>query len=49
MTRHPQDNEALLRILLTGGFEFAIVGGVAAVLHGATRMTVDLDVLAPWS
>lgn len=49
MSRHPQDNEALLRTLLAGGFEFAIVGGVAAVLHGATRMTVDLDVLAPFT
>jgi hypothetical protein len=49
MTRHPQDNAALLRTLIAGGFEFAIVGGVAAVLHGATRMTVDLDVLAPFT
>lgn len=49
MTRHPQDNEALLRTLLAGCFDFAIVGGVAAVLHGATRMTVDLDVLAPFT
>ena len=33
MSRHPQDNEALLRTLLAGGFEFAIVGGVAAVIR----------------
>lgn len=49
MMRHPQDNAALLRVLLAGGVEFAIVGGVAAVLHGATRMTVDLDVVAPFT
>lgn len=49
MSRHPQDNEGLLREMLAAGFEFAIVGGVAAVLHGATRMTVDLDVLAPFT
>ena len=49
MTRHPQDNGALLHALLAGGFEFAIIGGVAAVLHGATRMTVDLDVVAPFT
>ncbi len=49
MSRHPQDNDGLLRQMLAARFEFAIVGGVAAVLHGATRMTVDLDVLAPFT
>ena len=45
----PQKNLALLKRLVDGQVEFCIVGGVAAVLHGATRMTVDLDIAAPFS
>ena len=44
-----QDNEALVRALVEARFEFAVVGGVAAVLHGATRLTVDLDLAAPFT
>lgn len=40
----PQDNAALLRILSEGGLDFVVIGGVAAVLHGASRVTVDLDI-----
>lgn len=47
--RGAQDNEALVRTLVDAGFEFAVVGGVAAVLHGATRLTVDLDLAAPFT
>ena len=43
-----QRNAELLRALAGAKFEFAIVGGVAAVMHGASRMTVDLDVVAPF-
>lgn len=46
--RRPQRNLALLERLTDGGVEFCIVGGVAAVLHGATRMTVDLDIAVPF-
>lgn len=46
--RRPQRNLALLERLTEAGVEFCIVGGVAAVLHGATRMTVDLDIAAPF-
>jgi hypothetical protein len=46
--RRPQRNLALLERLTTADVEFCIVGGVAAVLHGATRMTVDLDIAAPF-
>lgn len=45
----PQRNLALLERLTDGGVEFRIVGGIAAVLHGATRMTVDLDIAAPFT
>ena len=42
--RPPQQNERSLRVLTEGGFEFAVIGGVAALLHGASQMTVVLDV-----
>ena len=35
----------ILRALHDNGVECVIVGGVALVLHGATRVTLDLDVL----
>lgn len=40
----PQDNAALLRVLSEGGLDFVVIGGVAAVLHGSSRVTVDLDI-----
>lgn len=43
----PQRNLALLERLTDAGVEFCIVGGIAAVLHGATRATIDLDIAAP--
>ncbi len=45
----PQRNLALLERLTDAGVEFCIVGGIAAVLHGATRSTVDLDIAAPFT
>ncbi|MFV8753648.1 hypothetical protein ACNOYE_24095 [Nannocystaceae bacterium ST9] len=50
MARKPrtQQNDALLSRLLASGFEFCIVGGVAAALFGCSRMTVDLDLAAPF-
>lgn len=37
--------EALLGVLREGGVEFIVVGGVAATVHGAARLTEDLDVV----
>lgn len=37
----------LLTCLQDAGFEFVVVGGVAAVAHGASTPTSDLDVAAP--
>jgi predicted nucleotidyltransferase len=37
------DFKALLRALADGGVEFILVGGVAATVHGSTRLTVDVD------
>lgn len=39
------DFKALLRALSEGGVEFILVGGVAATVHGATRLTLDVDVV----
>ena len=38
------DLEKLLRRLTDHGVEFVIVGGYAAVVHGATIVTIDVDV-----
>ncbi len=39
------DFELLLRTLAAHDVEFVIVGGMAATLHGAARLTQDLDVV----
>jgi len=44
-----QQTTALLRLLAESGFEFMVVGGVAATVHGSTTMTLDLDVAAPFT
>ena len=36
--------ERLLEVLHDGGVEFVVIGGVAMVLRGSSRVTVDLDV-----
>jgi hypothetical protein len=37
----------LIPKLREGGVQFVIIGGVAALVHGAERSTQDLDVVAP--
>jgi len=44
-----RDVETLLPRLIDTGMEFVIVGGFAAVAHGATRLTQDLDVCCPFT
>jgi len=39
------DLDRLLRVLVDSGVEFIVVGGVAATLHGSSRLTRDLDVV----
>ncbi|MEW5741302.1 MAG: hypothetical protein AB1938_20435 [Myxococcota bacterium] len=41
-----QNTPELLRRLLDAGFEFVVVGGVAAIAHGSASFTVDFDVVA---
>lgn len=34
----------MLRALVDAGIEFVLVGGMAAIVHGAPRVTLDLDI-----
>ncbi|MCU0783168.1 MAG: nucleotidyltransferase [Verrucomicrobia bacterium] len=40
----PQNDKALLARLQEQGVEFVIIGGVCGVLHGASLVTLDLDI-----
>jgi hypothetical protein len=44
---HPAqaDLDALIQALLAANIEFIVVGGAAAVLHGAPITTQDLDIV----
>jgi hypothetical protein len=39
------DFEALLAALNDAGVKYIVIGGVAGILHGAARVTYDLDIL----
>ncbi len=39
------DFEALLSALQKNEVEFIVIGGAAAIAHGATRLTQDLDIV----
>lgn len=39
-----QQTERLLEVLADSGLEFVVIGGVAAIAHGATTATQDLDI-----
>jgi hypothetical protein len=39
------DFEGLLRVLHEAGVQFILVGGMAAIAHGAARVTYDLDIV----
>ena len=40
----PQNDKALLSRLKEQKVEFVIIGGVCGVLHGASLVTLDLDI-----
>jgi hypothetical protein len=44
----PLDTESLVRELARHRVAYVLVGGVAAVAHGATRGTFDLDIVPSW-
>jgi hypothetical protein len=37
--------DKLLPILVDGGIDFILIGGVAAIIHGSGRITYDVDVV----
>jgi len=37
--------DKLLPLLVHGGIEFILIGGVAGIVHGAARLTYDVDVV----
>jgi predicted nucleotidyltransferase len=37
--------DRILPVLVRGGVEFVLVGGVAAIVHGSARLTYDVDVV----
>jgi hypothetical protein len=39
----------MLRLLHEHGVRYVIVGGLAATVHGATRVTFDIDVVPEWT
>ena len=39
------DFKTVVRVLAEGGVDFIIVGGLAGVIHGAARLTFDVDVV----
>lgn len=41
--------DELIRLLSASGFEFVLIGGLAAIAHGAETPTKDFDVTAPFS
>lgn len=47
MTESATQLERLLEVLHVSGFECIVVGGTAAVAHGAVTPTDDIDVAAP--
>jgi predicted nucleotidyltransferase len=44
-TGTPLDLARLVRQLHAHGVDFVVVGGLAAIAHGARRMTLDLDIV----
>lgn len=48
-SRYRQQTSALVELLSVSGLEFAIIGGVAAIMHGSARMTLDLDIIMEFS
>ncbi|MGQ0742816.1 MAG: hypothetical protein ACT4OS_00455 [Acidimicrobiales bacterium] len=43
---HPLDTERILRTLDHHGVDYVLIGGIACLMHGASRVTVDADVVA---
>lgn len=46
-SRSIQQTDRLLELLHDAGVKFVVIGGVAAISHGASTATRDLDIAAP--
>lgn len=44
-----KDLENLLKILLNHNIDFVVIGGLAAILHGSSVVTQDIDICTPLS
>ena len=44
----PLDSESLVGLLDRHGVAYVLVGGLAAIAHGATRATFDVDIVPRW-
>lgn len=42
----PLDTERILAALESHGVDYVLIGGIACLMHGASRVTVDTDVVA---
>jgi predicted nucleotidyltransferase len=42
-----ESNQQIFSRLKDNGVEFVVIGGMAAILHGSVRVTLDLDICAP--
>ena len=42
------DPDRLIELLHQHSVDYVMVGGYAGLLHGATRPTIDLDVVPVW-
>ena len=45
---YPLDSESLVSLLDRHGVAYVLVGGLAAVAHGATRATFHIDIVPRW-
>jgi hypothetical protein len=43
--RHQADHEEIIRILVEGGVDFLLAGGMAVQAHGYPRYTFDVDII----
>lgn len=42
---HPLDTERIMRVFAIHGVNYVLIGGIAALVHGASRVTVDADIV----
>ncbi len=43
---YPESLQSLLQLLIESDIDFVVIGGFAAILHGSTQITQDIDICA---